>query len=226
MHKIQGFMKKWLLPALALLCCGALRAQNPIIRTSYTPDPAPYVHGDRLYLAVDHDEDDATYFKMKDWQLYSTEDMVNWTYLGTPVSTATFPWAFQGDRAWASQLIERNGKWYWYVCLTEAATRGDALAVAVADDPQGPYRDAIGGPLARGFAFIDPTGFIDDDGSAVIIDYKTDYIKTDDPAQVVKEVKKRHAEQLELYAAAVEASGIKVKSRYVWLLRKDMAIEV
>ena len=68
--------------------------------------------------------------------------------------------------------------------------------------------------------------YIDDDGSAVIIDYKTDYIKTDDPAQVVKEVKKRHAEQLELYAAAVEASGIKVKSRYVWLLRKDMAIEV
>ena len=68
--------------------------------------------------------------------------------------------------------------------------------------------------------------YIDDDGSAVIIDYKTDYIKTDDPAEVVKEVKKRHAEQLELYAAAVEASGIKVKSRYVWLLRKDMAIEV
>ena len=122
-------MRRLLTTAPALLACLLLSAQNPIIRTSFTPDPAPYAHGDKVYLFVDHDEDDATYFKMKDWQLYSTEDMVNWTYLGTPVSTATFPWAFQGDRAWASQAVERNGKWYWYVCLTEAATRADALAV-------------------------------------------------------------------------------------------------
>ena len=150
---------------LTLLAVLALRAQNPVIGTSYTPDPAPYVHGDTVYLFADHDEDDATYFKMKDWLLYSTQDMVNWTYLGAPVSTATFPWAFQGDRAWASQAVEHNGKWYWYVCLTEAATRVDALAVAVADNPQGPSVDAIGGPLATGFAFIDPTVFIDDDGT-------------------------------------------------------------
>ncbi len=162
-------MKRSLSAGLALVASLTLAAQNPIIRTSYTPDPAPYAHGNTLYLAVDHDEDDATYFKMKDWQLYSTEDMVNWTYLGTPVTTATFPWAFQGDRAWASQLVERGGKWYWYVCLTEAATRADALAVAVADDPQGPYVDALGGPLAMGFGFIDPTVFVDDDGSAWLV---------------------------------------------------------
>ena len=148
---------------------GALSiAQNPIITTAYTPDPAPFVYGDTLYMFTGHDEDDATYFKMKEWMLYSTEDMVNWTYLGTPVTTATFEWAFQGDRAWASQAVEREGKWYWYVCLTEAATNADALAVAVADDPQGPYRDAIGGPLATGWSFIDPTVFIDNDGSAYL----------------------------------------------------------
>ena len=104
-------MKRILTTAVGLLALGALWAQNPIIQTSYTPDPAPYVHGDKVYLFVDHDEDDATYFKMKDWQLFSTEDMVNWTYLGTPVSTATFPWAFPGDRAWACQAVERGGKW-------------------------------------------------------------------------------------------------------------------
>ena len=154
-----------LLPAASLLLLPVLgQAQNPVIPTSYTPDPAPYVHDGKVYLFVDHDEDDATYFLMKDWLLYSTEDMVNWTYLGAQVSTATFGWAFQGDRAWASQAVERNGKWYWYVCLTEAETRSDALAVAIADDPQGPWRDAIGGPLATGFSFIDPTVFIDNDG--------------------------------------------------------------
>lgn len=151
-----------------LLALSLCHAQNPIVTTSFTPDPAPFVFGDKLYMFTGHDEDDATYFKMKDWQLYSTEDMVNWTYLGTPVSTETFSWAFQGDRAWASQAVERNGKWYWYVCLTEAATNADALAVAVADDPQGPYVDAIGGPLATGWSFIDPTVFVDNDGSAYL----------------------------------------------------------
>ena len=152
------------LSLVAVICS----AQNPVVTTAYTPDPAPFASGDKLYMFTGHDEDDATYFKMKDWMLYSTEDMVNWTYLGTPVSTATFDWAFQGDRAWASQAVEKDGKWYWYVCLTEAATNADALAVAVADHPQGPYKDAIGGPLATGWSFIDPTVFIDRDGSAYL----------------------------------------------------------
>ena len=161
-------MKKTISVIFMALCFAAYcMAQNPIITTSYTPDPAPYVHGDKLYMFVGHDEDDATYFKMNDWQLFSTEDMVNWTYLGTPISTETFAWAFHGDRAWASQAIERNGKWYWYVCLNDA-DKSDVLAVAVADDPQGPYVDAIGAPLAKGWSFIDPTVFIDDDGRAYL----------------------------------------------------------
>jgi arabinoxylan arabinofuranohydrolase len=143
-------------------------AQNPIISTIFTPDPAPFVYGDKVYLFTDHDEDGHNAdFNMKDWLLFSTEDMVNWTYLGTQVTTATFSWARQGQRAWASQGVERDGKWYWYVCCN-IATGGDALAVAVADDPQGPWRDAIGKPLTEGFGFIDPTVFIDDDGRAYL----------------------------------------------------------
>ena len=143
-------------------------AQNPIISTVFTPDPAPFVYGDKVYLFTDHDEDGRNRdFNMKDWMLFSTEDMVNWTYLGTQVTTATFKWARQGQRAWACQGVERNGKWYWYVCCNKA-NGGDALAVAVADDPQGPWTDAIGGPLAEGFGFIDPTVFVDDDGRAYL----------------------------------------------------------
>ena len=153
-----------------LLACSVIgfstfaNAQNPIISTVFTPDPAPYVHGDKVYLFVDHDEDDALNFKMKDWLLFSSEDMVNWTYLGAQVSTETFAWAQHGNKAWAAQAVEKNGKWYWYVCCNKA-DGGDALAVAVADKPTGPWRDAIGGPLATGFGFIDPTIFIDDDGT-------------------------------------------------------------
>mgnify|MGYP002512212332 CR=1 FL=1 len=135
-------MKKILLTSALSFACALSFAQNPIISTSYTPDPAPYVHGDKLYMFVGHDEDDATYFKMNDWQVFSTEDMVNWTYLGTPISTETFKWAFHGDRAWASQAIERNGKWYWYVCLNDAE-KNDVRTVLHLHPALAPFKAAV-----------------------------------------------------------------------------------
>ena len=52
-------MKRILALLPALLALLPLLAQNPVIGTSFTPDPAPYAHGDKVYLFVDHDEDDA-----------------------------------------------------------------------------------------------------------------------------------------------------------------------
>ncbi|MBP1531534.1 MAG: family 43 glycosylhydrolase [Bacteroidaceae bacterium] len=146
-------------------------AQNPIICDRFTPDPAPYVHGDTLYLFVDHDEDETEngYFTMKDWLLYSTVDMVNWTYRGTPISSATFSaWAKQDNDCWASQCVERNGRWYWYVTATIKGQAYPGIGVAVADNPAGPYHDPIRKPLVKGWFCIDPTVFIDDDGKAYL----------------------------------------------------------
>ena len=146
-------------------------AQNPIICDRYTPDPAPYVHGDTLYLFVDHDENETQngYFTMKDWLLYSTVDMVNWTYRGTPLTSNTFSaWAKQDNDCWASQCIERNGKWYWYVTATIKGQAYPGIGVAVADSPAGPYHDPIGQPLVQGWFRIDPTVMIDDDGQAYL----------------------------------------------------------
>ena len=156
-----------------LVCMVAVSAlsQNPIICDRYTPDPAPYVHGDTLYLFVDHDEDviENGYFTMKDWLLYSTVDMVNWTYRGTPITSATFSkWAKQDNDCWASQCIERNGKWYWYCTATIKGEAYPGIGVAVADNPAGPYRDPIGRPLVKGWFKIDPTVFIDDNGQAYL----------------------------------------------------------
>ena len=149
----------------------ATKAQNPVICDRYTPDPAPYVHGDTLYLFVDHDENETEngYFTMKDWLLYSTVDMVNWTYRGTPLSSETFSaWAKQGNDCWASQCIERNGKWYWYVTATIKGQAYPGIGVAVADHPAGPYRDPIKKPLVQGWFKIDPTVFIDDNNQAYL----------------------------------------------------------
>src|SRR5450631_4610143 len=85
-------------------------AENPIIQTKFTADPAPMVVGDTVYLITSHDEDDASGFHMLDWQCYSTKDMVNWTDHGAIASLATFPWATQKNDAWAPQVVERDGK--------------------------------------------------------------------------------------------------------------------
>ncbi len=148
-----------------------VQAQNPIICDRYTPDPAPYVHGDTLYLFVDHDENvtENGYFTMKDWLLYCTVDMVNWTYLGTPLTSNTFSaWAKLDNDCWASQCIERNGRWYWYVTATIKGQAYPGIGVAVANNPAGPYKDTIKKPLVKGWFKIDPTVFIDDNGQAYL----------------------------------------------------------
>lgn len=38
-----------------------LQAQNPVIQTCFTTDPAPMVHNDTLYLYTGHDEDKADF---------------------------------------------------------------------------------------------------------------------------------------------------------------------
>ena len=142
-----------------------IRAQNPIIQTNYTADPAPMVYNDRLYVYTTHDEDGSTWFTMDNWRLYSTNDMVNWTDHGIILSYSDFEWA-KGD-AWASQCIEKNDKFYMYVPVISKLNNRGAIGVAVADSPYGPFYDALGKPLVQtDWGDIDPTIFIDDDGQA------------------------------------------------------------
>ncbi|MBR1529009.1 MAG: family 43 glycosylhydrolase [Oscillospiraceae bacterium] len=167
-------MKKFLSAVCALLvtaaCCPAVQsfADNPIVQSVYTSDPAPMVYGDTLYVYTGHDADNADNYIMPDWKCYSTTDMQNWTDYGTILSCDDFAWA-EENSAWAAQCVERNGKFYMYVTLVPSSGGGRAIGVAVADSPTGPFKDAIGKPLCGpDWAFIDPTVFIDDDGQAYL----------------------------------------------------------
>ncbi len=126
------------------------------------------VVGDRMYVYTGHDEDGADFFWMNEWRVYSSSDMVNWIDHGSPLSLSSFSWA--DDRAWAAQTIERNGKYYWYVCAHSKLSGGMAIGVAVGDTPTGPFRDALGKPLFDNGSWdnIDPTVFIDTDGQAYL----------------------------------------------------------
>ncbi|WP_420878041.1 glycoside hydrolase family 43 protein [Sorangium cellulosum] len=159
---------------MALLLCGVTAlpsvslADNPIVQTIYTPDPAPMVHGDTVYLYTGHDEDSATdWFGMNEWRVYSSTDMVNWTDHGSPLKYSDFGWA-KGD-AWAGQAIHRNGKFYYYVPMTSSSLNRMTIGVAVSDSPTGPFEDALGRPLiTANCGDIDPTVLIDDDGQAYL----------------------------------------------------------
>ena len=142
-------------------------AQNPIVQTFYTADPAPMVHNGTVYLYTSHDEDVTVknFFTMNDWRCYSSTDMVNWKDHGVVLSYKDFEWA-RGD-AWAGQCIYRNGKFYYYVPVNQK-NGGNAIGVAVSDSPTGPFKDLIGAPMLTGFGYIDPTVFIDVDGQAYL----------------------------------------------------------
>lgn len=142
-------------------------AQNPIVQTYYTADPAPMVHNGTVYMYTSHDEDVTVrnFFTMNDWRCYSSTDMVNWTDHGSVLSYKDFEWS-RGD-AWAGQCIYRNGKFYYYLPVNQK-NGGNAIGVAVSDSPTGPFKDALGKPLLIGYGYIDPTVYIDNDGQAYL----------------------------------------------------------
>ena len=140
-------------------------ADNPIIQTKYTADPAPMVYNDTVFLYSGHDEEDATGFKMQNWLLYTSTDMVNWTDHGVVASLKDFKWVTVDNGAWAPQCIRRNNKFYMYCPMPN----GVGIGVLVSNSPYGPFKDPIGKALINnGSQDIDPTILINDDGQAYL----------------------------------------------------------
>jgi len=152
---------------------------NPIITEKFTADPAALVHNDSVYLYTGHDEapNDFHFYKMNDWLVYSSADMVNWKEHPVPLKVSDFKWA-KAD-AWAAQVIERDEKFYWYVSVEHNDEHpGKAIGVAVSDSPVGPFKDALGKALVTNdmttgytditWDDIDPTVWIDEDGQAYL----------------------------------------------------------
>ena len=154
--------------------------QNPIFTDQFTADPACTVIGDRIYAYVGVDRAGVGgWFYMPEWAVYSSIDMVNWTNHGTVLRAADFHNAKPGS-AWAAQVVERNGKYYYYVTLDNEDDGRHKIDVAVGDSPLGPFvpvhkagekpliTDDMTTDSHRWNSDIDPTVLIDDDGQAYI----------------------------------------------------------
>lgn len=152
-------------------------ASNPIVKDIFTADPAALVDKGRVYVYVGKDEAPVggKEYVMNEWRVYSSCDMKKWTDHGSPLRYSTFKWA--GRDAWASDIVKRNGKYYFYSTVDHATLKSKAIGVAVSDSPTGPFVDARGTALITNdmtketdipWDDIDPAVFIDDDGQAYL----------------------------------------------------------
>jgi len=178
---------------------------NPVITHEYTADPAAMVYKNTLYLYAGHDEatEKFNFYEMKEWLVFSTNDLETWTEYPIPLNIKDFKWAIR--HAWAAQVIERNGKFYWYICAEHDSTHsGFAVGVAVSDKPTGPFKDARGSALITNdmttdvsisWDDIDPSVFIDDNGQAYLFwgnttchyaKLKENMIELDGPVKTIK----------------------------------------
>ncbi|MFD2017536.1 family 43 glycosylhydrolase [Vibrio olivae] len=120
-------------------------ANNPIIKHIYTADPAAIVDNDTVYIYTGHDEASVTdtNYRMDDWHVFSSQDLVNWTDHGEVLSLEDFSWA--SADAWAGEVVKRGDKYYWYVPVNNDNDGWFGIGVAVSDSPTGP----LSMPLVR-----------------------------------------------------------------------------
>lgn len=179
-RRVRSVSMLTLILSVASLECASAQAKfvstgNPVFTHKFTADPAAMVYNDTVYLYAGHDECPAPRdgYVMHEWLTFSSTDMVNWTE-HEPVSVHTLPWA--ADDAWAAQVIERNGKFYWYVTASHKDIPGKAIGVMVADTPTGPWKDARGSALITNDMTTDASISWDDIDPTVMIDNGQAYL--------------------------------------------------
>jgi len=141
-------------------------AGNPFVDGWYAdPDVAVYGSAYWVFPTTSKPYAEQTYL-----DAFSSTDLVSWTRHPNVLTTAAVSWASRA--MWAPAPIARNGRYYLYFAANDIQNNSQlgGIGVAVADQPQGPYRDAIGRPLVSQFVNgaqpIDQDVFIDDDGQA------------------------------------------------------------
>jgi beta-xylosidase len=164
-------------------------APAPILE-GFTADPSIRVFGDTYYLYPTSDKHN---WQTTDFSVWSSKNLVDWKKERKILDvTRDLTWA--NIEAWAPDVVERNGTYYFYFCAQHS------IGVATAKSPLGPFVDALGKPLVAkgtgvGTNTIDPYPFIDDDGQAYlyygngnlgnVVKLKPDMVTLDGPRSTI-----------------------------------------
>lgn len=160
---------------LSIICCsqsvfGQKADQQP--KTSGNPvfpgwyaDPEGVVFGDEYWIYPTYS---APYDEQTFMDAFSSKDLVNWTKHPKVLSKENISWFKRA--LWAPAVIHANDKYYIFFGANDIQSNNElgGIGVAVADNPAGPFKDALGKPLidkfVNGAQPIDQFVYKDDDG--------------------------------------------------------------
>ena len=149
------------------------KSGNPLFEGWYA-DPEGAVFGDEywIYPTYSADFDEQTYM-----DAFSSSDLVHWTKHPRVLSNENVSWVKRA--LWAPAVIQANEKYYFFFGANDIKNNEQegGIGVAIADNPAGPFKDALGKPLVSRSSpgivaprdFIDPNVFIDNDGTAYLL---------------------------------------------------------
>ncbi len=141
-----------------------VKAGNPVFPGWYA-DPEAIVYGDKYWIYPTYS---ARYEDQLFFDCFSSPDLVNWTKHEKILTSKEVSWA--NKAMWAPGVISKAGKYYLFFGANDVHP-GEigGIGVAVADKPEGPYKDHIGKPLindvVNGAQPIDQFIFLDKDGT-------------------------------------------------------------
>ncbi|WP_312697643.1 MULTISPECIES: glycoside hydrolase family 43 protein [Sphingobacterium] len=152
------------LAAVSLLFCSTSQAQqNPVFKGWYA-DPEGIIYNNEYWIFPTYS---APYEEQIKFDAFSSKDFVNWKKHPNILDNTEVKWA--NKAMWAPSVIQKDGKYYFFFGANDVH-EGEigGIGVAVADKPEGPYKDLIGKPLindiVHGAQPIDQFVFRDKDG--------------------------------------------------------------
>ncbi|WP_423735954.1 glycoside hydrolase family 43 protein [Chitinophaga caseinilytica] len=168
---------------LILLCCAAAAflpasaqqkskrkmSGNPVFPGWYA-DPEAIIYGRNYWIFPTFS---APYEKQVFFDAFSSADLVKWKKHAHILDTAAVKWAKRA--MWAPSVIQHHGKYWLFFGANDIQNDQEygGIGVAVADRPEGPYRDHLGKPLVdkfhNGAQPIDQFVFRDKDGKHYLI---------------------------------------------------------
>jgi len=142
---------------------------NPIFQGWYA-DPEGVVFGNQYWVYPTYS---AKYEEQVFFDAFSSPDLVHWTKHSCILDTNSVTWAWRA--MWAPSVIEKKGKYYFFFGANDIQNdqQHGGIGVAVADKPEGPFKDHLGKPLVdrfhNGAQPIDQFAFHDSDGQYYLI---------------------------------------------------------
>lgn len=144
-------MKKVLLFCFILIQSVSIFAQktsgNPLFKGWYA-DPEGAVFNKQYWIFPTYS---APYDKQVFFDAFSSTDLVHWKKHEHILDTSAIKWAKRA--IWAPSVVEHKGKYYFFFGANDIQSNNEygGIGVAVADRPEGPYKDHLGKPLIPAF---------------------------------------------------------------------------